>query len=162
MQRVPIFKTILIQPDWKQFVINELPLLLLCPVGLVYAGLDEMPFRCIVLVVTILLSLCLLYRLLYLKRMKFLVGSEQLVIEQGIFQRKVDYVELYRIVDFNVHQTLMQQIFGLKTISIYSGDRTTPKIDIIGAKAKLDYVSEIRARVITSRKNNGIYEITNR
>ena len=69
MQRVPIFKTILIQPDWKQFVINELPLLLLCPVGLVYAGLDEMPFRCIVLVVTILLSLCLLYRLAYLKRM---------------------------------------------------------------------------------------------
>lgn len=94
--------------------------------------------------------------------MKFLVGSEQLVIEQGIFQRKVDYVELYRIVDFNIHQTLMQQIFGLKTISIYSGDRTTPRIDIIGAKAKLDYVSEIRSRVITSRKNNGIYEITNR
>lgn len=94
--------------------------------------------------------------------MKYLVGSEQLVMEHGIFLRRVEYVELYRVVDFQVHQTFMQQLFGLKTISIYSGDRTNPRVDIIGAKSQLDYVYEIRSRVITSRKNNGIYEIANR
>ncbi len=162
MKKQLIYKTIVIRPHWKQFIINELPLLIICPIGLIYAGIEDMPFRNVVLIVSLLLTLCLVYRFFYLRFMKFLVGTEQLVIEQGIFQRKIEYIELYRVVDFREHQTLIQQLLGLKTISIYSGDRTTPRLDIIGAKSSLDYVSVIRERVITSRKNNGIYEITNR
>src|SRR5574344_963300 len=67
-----------------------------------------------------------------------------------------------RIVDFNEHQTFMQQLFSMKTITIFSGDRSTPSLDIIGVKANNQIVPMIRERVIISRRNNSIYEITNR
>ena len=138
-----------------QFVINELPLLLLCPIGLIYAGMDGLPLTHLILALTLILSLIL-------KRMTYSVGNEQFVFEYGVFHRKVDYLELYRIVDFNEHQTFIQQLCGLKTVSIYSGDRTTPRLDIIGVKNGCEYVSLIRERVEYNKRRKGIYEITNR
>ena len=40
----------------------------------------------------------LLYRFIDLRRIRYRVGEEQLVSEHGIFIRRVDYMELYRIV----------------------------------------------------------------
>ena len=54
-----------------QFVINELPLLLLCPIGLIYAGMDGLPLTHLILALTLILSLILLYRFIYLKRMTY-------------------------------------------------------------------------------------------
>ena len=69
---------------------------------------------------------------------------------------------LYRIVDFSESRDILEQLFGLKTVSIYSGDRTNPKLDIYGVKEKLDVVAIIRERVEYNKRRKGIYEITNR
>ena len=127
---------------------------MLCPIGLIYAGMDGLPLTHLILALTLILSLILLYRFIYLKRMTYSVGNEQFVFEYGVFHRKVDYLELYRI--------FIQQLCGLKTVSIYSGDRTTPRLDIIGVKNGCEYVSLIRERVEYNKRRKGIYEITNR
>ena len=56
----------------------------------------------------------------------------------------------------------MQQICGLKSVVIYSGDRNTPKLDVIGVKNELDLVSIIRERVEYNKQRKGVYEITHR
>ena len=53
-------------------------------------------------------------------------------------------------------------MFGLKTVSIYSGDRTNPRLDIYGIRERLDVVSAIRERVEYNKQRKGVYEITNR
>ena len=50
----------------------------------------------------------------------------------------------------------------LKTVHILSGDRSMPKLDIIGVPNRFDLVSKLRERVIYNRLRNGVYEITNR
>ena len=72
------------------------------------------------------------------------------------------YIELYRIVDFSEQRDILEQFFGLKTISIYSGDRTNPKLDICGVQEKVDVVGIIRDRVEYNKQIKGVYEITNR
>lgn len=109
-----------------------------------------------------LLGLRLLYSFIYIRRMEYRIDSSQLVFEHGIFTRSSDYMELYRIVDFREKRNFMEQICGLKTIRIYSGDRTMPKLDIIGVPNRFDIVSKLRERVIYNRLRNGVYEITNR
>ena len=66
-----------------QFVINELPLLLLCPIGLIYAGMDGLPLTHLILALTLILSLILLYRFIYLKRMTYSVGNEQFCLNMA-------------------------------------------------------------------------------
>ena len=55
----------------------------------------------------------------------------------------------------------MQQLFGLKTVAVFSMDRNTPKVDLVGLKRNCDVVSVIRERVEYNKRNKGIYEITN-
>ena len=106
-----------------------------------------MPFANLFFIAAVLLFLRLLYVFVYLRRIEYRINREQLIMEHGVFTRKSDYLELYRIVDFNEHRTIMQQICGLKTVTIYSGDRNNPKLAIIGLKNDLDLVTLIRERV---------------
>ena len=153
----PIYREISLRPQTAQFFIDELPLLLLCPVGLVYGGMENAPLASI----AVLLSLILIYRLIYLKRIRYHIGSEQLTAEHGVFQRSIGYIELYRVVDFHEQQSLLQQIFGLKTVTVLSMDRTTPKLELTGLPKRINIVDIIRERVEFNKRRKGIYEITN-
>ena len=155
------YKTVIIQPQTAQFFIDELPLLLLCPVALVYGGMEDVPLASISTLFAVLLSLFLTYRLVYLKRIRYRIGSEQLTAEHGVFQRNTGYIELYRVVDFHEHQTLLQQIFGLKTVTVLSMDRSTPRLELTGLPKRTAIVDIIRERVEFNKQRKGIYEITN-
>ena len=65
MQRGSNVKIITLRPQITQFIINELPFLLLCPVGLVYGGMENKPFAMIVLALAGIISLALLYKYIY-------------------------------------------------------------------------------------------------
>ena len=88
--------------------------------------------------------------------------SEQLIFEYGIFQRKVHYMELYRIVDFYEHQSFMQQLLSLKSVTVFSMDRQTPRLEMQGIRASMEIISIIRQGVESNKKRRGVYEITNR
>ncbi len=153
---------ITIRPHLAQFVINELPWLVLCAAGYIYAGMGGLPIGKVILTLAFALTLCLAYRLLYMRRTIFTLGEEQLTYEHGIMQRGVDYLEFYRVIDFYEHQTFIQQLCGLKTVTIYSQDKSTPKLDIIGVPKNRDIVSVIRCRVEVNKRRMHIHEITNR
>ena len=120
------FQSIVLQPHAGQFVIDELPAIVLCCAAWVYGGMEGLPLTALAVSVAALLSLALLYRFIYLRRTRYHIGSEQLISRHGVLSRKTDYMEQYRIVDFVEHQSLMQQLCGLKTVRIFSMDRNTP------------------------------------
>ena len=152
--------TIQLRPRTVQFFIDNLPLLTLDLCGYACAGMEGIPFKGLLLWLSAAMSLVLAYRFIYLKRMVYRITGEQLIYEHGVITRSSDYVELYRVVDFAERSNLLQQVCGLKTVSVHSGDRTTPRLDIIGVDMGNDLVPIIRRRVNKRRK--GIYEITNR
>lgn len=155
------YDTISFRPHPVQFVINELPLMSVFLAGAVYGGMEDMPFGSTAAVLSALVLLILLYRYVYLRRIRYDITAEQLVCERGILIRKVDYMELYRIVDFQEKQSILQQLCGLKTVSILSMDRNTPRLDLLGMKRSDGIVTMIRERVEYNKRKKGIYEITN-
>lgn len=162
MPNQPIrFQSIVLQPHRIQFVIDELPAIIVCAAGWIYGGMEGRPFTAFAVWVAVLLSLVLLYRLIYLHRTRYYIGSEQIISKHGVLSRKTDYMEQYRIVDFVEHQSFMQQLCGLKTVRIFSTDRNTPQLDLVGIGRNLDVVRLIRERVEYNKLKKGIYEITN-
>lgn len=155
------FHDVVLRPHTAQFVIDNLPVMLLCIIALTYGGMENMPLGSLAIGVALLLLAVLTYRFLYLRRMLYSIGHELIVSKRGVLHRRVDYMELYRIVDFREHQSLLQQLFGLKTVSILSMDRSTPRLDIIGVRRCNDIVPLIRERVEYNKQRKGIYEITN-
>ena len=160
-QPIVRFQSIVLQPHRMQFVIDELPAITVCAAGWIYGGMEERLFTVFALSVAVLLSLVLLYRFVYLRRTRYYIGCEQIISNHGVLSRKTDYMEQYRIVDFVEHQSLMQQLCGLKTVRIFSMDRNTPRLDLVGIRRNLDVVTLIRERVEYNKLKKGIYEITN-
>lgn len=156
------YGTIRLCPHIMQFAIDGLPLILLNMAGYVCAGMDVIPLKGLILGISILLSSYLLYLFIYIRKMDFVVTGEQLIHEHGVFVRDSDYIELYRVVDFKENRSFLQQLAGLKTVSVYSGDRNTPRLDIIGVRNSMNLVAHIRERVEYNKQRKGIYEITNR
>ena len=156
------YGTIRLCPHIMQFAIDRLPLILLNMIGYMCAGMDVIALTGMILGISTLFSSYLLYLFIYIRKMDFVVTGEQLIHEHGVFVRDSDYIELYRVVDFKENRSFLQQLAGLKTVSVYSGDRNTPKLDIIGVRNSMNLVAHIRERVEYNKQRKGIYEITNR
>lgn len=161
MNTVRRFNTITLRPHPCQFIIDELILLLLCLAALVYGGTDGI-FSAASMVVGLCLLPVLAYRYVRLRRTVYTVTGEQLKKAEGIFTRDEGYIELYRVIDFAERRNLLQQILGLKTVTILSGDRTTPRLSLQGVSNRLDLVAIIRERVEYVKTRKPVYEITNR
>ncbi len=161
-QTVRRFNIITLRPHWGQYIISLGFMFLVSLVLFLVAGHDAITFKMPFLVLGTVTMLMTLYGCLYLSKLQYVISAEQLIIQQGVFHRTSDYIELYRIVDFSEQRDILEQFFGLKTISIYSGDRTNPKLDICGVQEKIDVVGIIRERVEYNKQIKGVYEITNR
>lgn len=159
-----LYKTIRIHPSGLQFLVSDGVTILLTLLVLALAGYDGlMPsgWSCYVLGVGIFLILYLFYRYVYVTRMVFVITEEQIKYEYGVFTTQRGFIELYRIVDYSEHRSFMQLLLGLKTVTLYSGDRTTPRIDLIGIENERDLVTCIRERVEYNKRRRNIHEFTN-
>lgn len=156
------FGTMIFRPRARQYLANDLIITIVCLAGLVVAGIDGVFMGNVLLWASLVIAVSLVYRFFYLRSMRFIITAEQFIYEHGVFHRTRDFMELYRIVDFREESSFLQQIFGLKTIQIYSGDRSTPRLDMVGMDMNDNLIPFIRERVGANRKRNGIYEITNR
>ena len=161
-QTVRRFRVITLRPHWGQYIISQGLMFLVSLVLFLVAGHDAITIKMPFLILGSVTLLMMLYGCLYLSKLQFIISSEQLIIQHGVFHRSSDYIELYSIVDFSEQRDILEQLFGLKTVSIYSGDRTNPKVDIYGVMEKVDVVGIIRERVEYNKQRRGVYEITNR
>ena len=118
------FDKISIKPCWRQLVIEQLLWFILC-IGLAVAYLlTSFMFHGLLLLLAMLVAAYLFYQVLYLSRIEYIVTGEQIIYLHGVLMHQTDYMELYRVVDYQQHRSLLQQLTGLKTITIMSGGST--------------------------------------
>ena len=156
------FQTYRLKPHWIQYVIDQLPWILIWVVVTLYAGDDALPYREYLGYVSVCMLCYLLWQVLELCRIEYVITGEQLIYRHGVLFHSADYMELYRIVDYQESRTPLQQLTGLKNILLLSGDRSLPRLRMVGIRGSSRILDEIRARVEYNKKRRGIYEITNR
>ena len=156
------FQTYRLKPHWIQYVIDQLPWILIWVVVTLYAGDDTLPYREYLGYVSACILCYLLWQALELCRIEYVITGEQLIYRHGMLFHSADYMELYRIVDYQESRTPVQQLTGLKNILLLSGDRSLPRLRMVGIRGSSRILDEIRTRVEYNKKRRGIYEITNR
>ena len=155
------YEEVSLRPSWRQLLIDELVSILGALALIVIGGLDGVPAHTLLLCLGLALVVKVCYRLVYLRQMVYTITGEQLVYEHGVFSRTRDYIELYRVVDFDEKRSFLQLLLGLKTIIVHSGDRTMPKLRMVGIREAADVVGCLRERVSYNRKRMNIHEFAN-
>ncbi|MFN3653545.1 MAG: PH domain-containing protein [Armatimonadota bacterium] len=80
--------------------------------------------------------------------------EERLEVESGIFSRSIDNLELFRIRDVSMRQTLYGRFAGYGDVIVHSTDASTPQIVIRGIDAPDELYRQLREHVSRSRAQN--------
>ena len=156
------FLTYRLKPHWIQYAIDQLPWIIIWVIVTLYAGDDTLPYREYLTYGSVCMMCYLIWQAIELLRIEYVITGEQLIYKHGVLFHSADYMELYRIVDYQESRTPVQQLTGLKNILLLSGDRTLPRLRMVGIRGSSRILDEIRIRVEYNKKRRGIYEITNR
>ena len=108
--------------------------------------------------VSIFLAGMALYRYLYIIFTEYRITEETIVVRTGIIARNYNSIELYRVKDYVMNQSVVMRIFGIMTIKLISNDLTHPVFEMSGIPFS-NLTDEIRELVQKARINNRIYEI---
>jgi uncharacterized membrane protein YdbT with pleckstrin-like domain len=65
------------------------------------------------------------------KNTNYLITSERIVIESGIFSRKIDTIELYMVNDMELNKPFAQRLMGTGNLTVISEDHTNPVIHLL-------------------------------
>lgn len=83
---------------------------------------------------------------------RYRLTTQRLFVTRGLIARAGDELELYRIEDFRVEQTIFDRLFGIGDIVLLSTDRTTPAIRIFGLAEPERVKESIRTQVLRLRE----------
>jgi len=74
-----------------------------------------------------LVVLVLMVKVLKLKMIYYEVSGDRIEWSRGILDRRVDNIDMFRVVDLKMRRSLLDCIFGVGTIALITTDKTDPE-----------------------------------
>ncbi len=74
-----------------------------------------------------LVVLILVIKTVKLKMIYYEVTTDRIEWERGIFDRKVDNLDMFRVIDLNMRRTVFDVILGIGTVALITTDKTDPE-----------------------------------
>lgn len=65
---------------------------------------------------------------------RYAVTESALIKQKGFFTTSTDELQLYRVLDINLKRTLAQKIFGVGTVTIFSGDKSHARLELLNIR----------------------------
>ena len=75
----------------------------------------------------VVVVLILIIKVINLKMIYYEVTADRIEWERGIFDRKVDNLDMFRVIDLNMRRTVFDVIFGIGTVGLITTDKTDPE-----------------------------------
>jgi len=99
----------------------------------------------------------IIYGLIYFKLIKYELFRDRLVVKEGVFTNRLNFLELYRVKDYAVYQSFFMKFFSMMNIQLITSDKTTPILNIKGIP-KSEVFNLIREYVEEQRRIKGVRE----
>jgi uncharacterized membrane protein YdbT with pleckstrin-like domain len=111
-----------------------------------------------ILSVLVLPILILTYRILYWRSIRYDISPQQIIYARGIFRRKVDFLEMHRIKDFDQRQSFLMNLLGIMHIRLMTSDISHPMLELKGIP-RSNIAEVLRQLIEKSRKENRVYAL---
>ncbi len=76
------------------------------------------------------------------------ITSQRIVVESGVFSKKMEQIDLYRVRDYVVDRPFGQRVMGTGNLELEAMDSTTPRLRIFGLKTDVVQLYE-QLRLLT-------------
>ncbi len=89
---------------------------------------------------------------------EYRITTERLVVKRGVFSKRTDELELYRVKDTALLEPFWLRVVGLGHIDLITSDRTTPLLRIAAVPNAADLREQLRRNVERMRALRGVRE----
>ncbi|MCZ7684175.1 MAG: PH domain-containing protein [Sandaracinaceae bacterium] len=94
------------------------------------------------LVTFLTLGLAALYFWIRAKNTHYKVTTRRVVVERGIFSKRLEQIDLYRVVDYVVERPFSQRLLGTGNLILETTDRTSKELKIERVRADVRQLYE--------------------
>jgi uncharacterized membrane protein YdbT with pleckstrin-like domain len=101
----------------------------------------------------------LAYQILRVYCIRYEVHAEELRYYSGIFRRRHEFIENYRIKDYKVERPLIYRLFGMGNLIIYTSDKTTPVFRLDAIRDPEEKQIILRGLVELNRREKHVFEV---
>ena len=99
------------------------------------------------------------YQVLRVYCIRYEITAEELRHYSGIFRRKHEFIENYRIKDYRIERPLIYRMFGLGNLIIYTSDKTTFIFRMDAIRDPEEKYKILRGLVELSRREKHVFEV---
>ena len=89
----------------------------------------------------------------------YTLTTERLLIEDGIFSKTQETLELYRVRDLQIIEPFWLRLFGLQNIHMLATDLTTDNLLLDYIPSSLNLRDQFRQQVEECRRRKGVREV---
>jgi len=105
---------------------------------------------------SVLAAMFAIYRYLYIRRIRYVLTSEYLQLSRGMFFKRIDTIELFKVKTYVLEQSPLLQVLHLMDLQLITMDPINPQVWLRGIPLS-NLVEQMRERVSAARKNNRVY-----
>ncbi len=106
----------------------------------------------------VVVALILLFKMVQLKMTYYEVTSDRIEWSRGILDRRVDNLDMFRVVDLKMRRTIFDCIFGIGTICLITTDKSNPEFVFENIRRPRELYDVIKkASVDADRQNRVIH-----
>jgi len=100
-----------------------------------------------------------IWKHLLLKTTVVTLTSQRLKIRSGLFNKKMEEIELYRVKDWTHAEPFLQRMLGYGSVTVVSSDRTAPEFTYQWLRDAKDFAEKLRGAVETVRDRKRVRAI---
>lgn len=100
-----------------------------------------------------------LWKYLETKNTIYELTSERLIVHSGVFSRKIEELELYRVRDYKFEQPFFFRMFDIGNVILQTSDKSTPYVNLHAIKNGENLRNQIRNAVEKCRVAKGVRDL---
>ena len=107
----------------------------------------------------LLVVLIVLFKAATLKSIHYEVTADRIEWARGIFSRKIDNLDVFRIVDMKLHRSLFDCLVGIGTVTLMTKDKTDPEFEFQKVKKPRALYDVLKKASLEADRKQGVIHI---
>jgi len=99
------------------------------------------------------------YKIAVLKSTSYEVSPDRIEWTRGIFSRKIDNMDMFRVVDLKLHRSLVDCILGIGTVTLVTKDKSDPVFDFVKVRAPRCLYDVVKKASLDADRKQGVIHI---
>ncbi len=99
------------------------------------------------------------YKIAVLKSTSYEVSPDRIEWTRGIFSRKIDNLDMFRIIDLKLHRSLIDCILGIGTVTLVTKDKSDPTFDFVKVRAPRCLYDAVKKASLDADRKQGVIHV---